>query len=406
MSSYTGLNLGSGASSQNSKPTFAPQPVPRNPALAFLLSLLLPGLGQFYCRKNSRAVWTLLFFIIGLGATVWLTLMLPATGLDMIWGILFRVAVFLYVFAFLDAYFTAREMTAGTDAFIAENPRVAAILNLLTRGFGYFYLGHRAAGFGVFIGVGIFQQIILAGMKSGGRENEAALGLFMEVILAGLAVDAYHRAKKSEKEILATIQPAPQPRALGGLPPAVPIALAIVFGIGYLGLNFVGFALPDYSTINQSPARISEEDQEVVYTNPDYGVVFRAPATWSLADQDTKRLVSARRKDNVCAADLRLGAWSPILSLSSYAKVVSANLERPDNKGSRLVQSRPTHLGGLAALDIMLAVERQGDQVTEHQIAARRGMTLYVLTTDSLTDSVSNCGADFRLMQQRLTLPK
>ena len=332
--------------------------------------------------------------------------MLPGSGLDMIWGILLRVAVFLYVFAFLDAYFTAREMTAGTDAFIAENPRVAAILNLLTRGFGYFYLGHRAAGFGVFIGLGIFQQIILAGMKSGGRENEAALGLFTEVILAGLAVDAYHRAKKSEKEILATIQLAPQPRAIRGLPPAVPIALAIVFGMGYLGLNFIGFALPDYSVINQTSARISQEDQEVVYANADYGVVFRAPATWSLADQDTKRLVTARRRDSVCAADLRLGAWSPILPLSSYAKALSANLERPENKGSHLVQSRPTQLGGLAASDFILVVESQGSQITEHQIAVRRGMTLYVLTTDSLTNSNSYCEADFRLMQQRLILPK
>lgn len=110
MSSYTGLNLSTGASAQMSKPSFAPQ---QNPTLAFLLSLLLPGPGQFYCRKNSRAVWTLLFFIIGLGATILLTQMFPGSDLGLLLGIPLRVAVFLYVFASLDTYFTAREMFSG-----------------------------------------------------------------------------------------------------------------------------------------------------------------------------------------------------------------------------------------------------------------------------------------------------
>src|SRR6266571_2660176 len=118
MSMPTGLNLGASAYVPASKPTFAPQPIPRNPALAFLLSLLLPGLGHFYCRKNSRGAWTLVFFLLALGVTIWLTPMLVGTDADLAafgWGILLRVAIFLYVFAFLDAYLTAREMTAGTD---------------------------------------------------------------------------------------------------------------------------------------------------------------------------------------------------------------------------------------------------------------------------------------------------
>src|SRR6266481_8886128 len=182
MSTPTGLNLGASTYVPVSKPTFTPQPVLGNPGLAFLLSLLLPGLGQFYCRKNSRGAWTLAFFLLSLGATIWLTPMLVGADSDLAafgWGILLRVAVFLYVFAFLDAYFTAREMSAGTDPFIAESPRVAAILNLLTRGFGYFYLGQRAAGFAVFLGLGIFQQVI---SKNVGQENQSGGGLFMEAV--------------------------------------------------------------------------------------------------------------------------------------------------------------------------------------------------------------------------------
>lgn len=406
MSTPFGLNLGASAYVPTSKPTFAPQPVPRNPALAFLLSLLLPGLGQFYCRKNSRGAWTLVFFLISLGVTIWLTPMLLGTDADLAafgWANSLRVAVFLYAFAFLDAYFTAREMSAGTDPFIAESPRVAAILNLLTRGFGYFYLGQRAAGFAVFLGLGFFQQMIVKNTSQG---DPVAGELFIEAVLAGLAIHAYSIARKREKEILATIEPAPQPAALGGPPPAVPLALAVLFAAGYLGLDFIPSFMPNYSAIDQTHAHISPGDQETVYTNPEYSVEFRAPASWTLADQDTRQLVSGRRDDNACVAEVRLAAWSPILPLRSYIRALSAHLEVPENKGSRIVQSASTTFGGLPALDIVLTLEQQGRQITEHKIVARKGMTLYILSTDSLTTSKASCQPDFDFIQQHLALPK
>ena len=38
---------------------FKPQPVPKSPFVAFLLSLVFPGAGQIYCGKTSRGLWTL-----------------------------------------------------------------------------------------------------------------------------------------------------------------------------------------------------------------------------------------------------------------------------------------------------------------------------------------------------------
>jgi TM2 domain-containing membrane protein YozV len=401
-----GLSLGGSTYVPASKPTFAAQPVPRNAALAFSLSLLLPGLGQFYCRKNSRGAWTLGFFLISFSLTIWLTPMLggeAAAAIALGWGVLLRVAVFLYGFAFLDAYFTAREMTAGTDPFIAESPRIAAILNLLTRGFGYFYLGQRAAGFAVFIGLGVFQRTILDSVTAG---NESVAPLAMEFVLAGLGIHAYSIARKREKEILATIEPPPQLAATTNLPAAVPVGLAILVAAAYVGLCCIGMFMPNYSAIDQTPARISSGDQGTVYTNPAYGIEFKAPTAWSLTDQDTKYPVGARRNDNVCAADLRLVAWSPILPVDSYARAVSAQLERPENKANRRVQNTPTTLSGLPARDIVLAIEQNGNHVTEHQIAVRKGMTLYILTTDSLTETAADCHSDFQFIQQHLTLPK
>src|SRR5215469_1651865 len=183
---------------ETSNVLFQPQPVPKSPLLAFLVSLIFPGAGQIYCGKTSRGLWTLAFFLPALATTVYLTRQLGSPeGMEVVfpWGIVLRIALFLYVFAFLDAFFTAREMTAGTDAFIAESPRIAAILNLLTRGFGYFYLGHRAAGFAVFIGLGIFLQSIL---NSASKGDPGVVGLFMEAVSAGLAIHAYGIARKRE----------------------------------------------------------------------------------------------------------------------------------------------------------------------------------------------------------------
>jgi hypothetical protein len=404
MSTPTGLNLGASTYVQTSKPTFAPQPVLRNPALAFLLSLFLPGLGQFYCRKKPRGAWILGFFLIALSTTIWLTPMLLSGGAAALgWGMALRIALFLYVFAFLDAFYTAREMTAGTDPFIAESPRVAAILNLLTRGFGYFYLGERTAGLVVFFGLGIFQQVAMNSLFKG---EEASGALFMETILAGLGVHAYAIGRRREKEILATIEPAPTIAAIGGLPPTVPIGLATLLGAAYLGLCSIPLLMPDYSAMNQVPAHIAQQEKETVYSNPAYGVEFRVPATWSLTNRETTRLVSGRRNDNVCVSDLRLAAWNPILPLGSYVHALSEQLEQPESKGSRLVQFSLATLGGLPARDIVITIDQHGNPLTEHQIVTRKRMTLYVLTTDSLTESTANCQSDFHFIQQHLGLPR
>jgi TM2 domain-containing membrane protein YozV len=48
---------------------FDPQPVPRNPLVAFLLSLVFPGAGQIYCHKTSRGLWTAAVFMPALALT-------------------------------------------------------------------------------------------------------------------------------------------------------------------------------------------------------------------------------------------------------------------------------------------------------------------------------------------------
>ena len=236
------------------------------------------------------------------------------------------------------------------------------------------------------------------------REDPAAGGLFMEVLLAGLAIHAYRIARTNEKRILATIDPAPQFDRIGGLPPAIPLALAVVFAAAYLGLCCIGFFLPDYSAINQTPAHISRKEHQVLYSNPEYGIEFSAPLGWTVADQGTKEVVSARRDDNVCGVSLRLGAWSPILPLGSYLHALSEQLQQPENRGSHFLRVAPAMLGGLSGRDIVLTIDQHGNPITEHQIIARKGMTLYILTLDSLPETATQCQSDFRFIKENFKL--
>ncbi len=115
----------------------------KKPGLAFLLSLLVPGAGHFYCGKTIAGIWTLGFFAAFVGVMRFVD---PQQSMNL-WGFCLRGAVVLYTYAFLDAYFSAREINAGTDSVMTgSNPRIAAVLNLLTNGFGYFYLGKRKQG--------------------------------------------------------------------------------------------------------------------------------------------------------------------------------------------------------------------------------------------------------------------
>ncbi len=270
------------------KAIFDPQPVPRSPLVAFILSLVLPGAGQIYCGKISRGIWTLAIFLPALALTVYFSLQIgSADGKVEVfsWGMLLRITLFLYVFAFLDAFFTAREMTAGTDAFIAESPRVAAILNLLTRGFGYFYLGQRKLGLTVFLGL-MFLQAPLA--------KTAVGNLILELISAAMGVHVYNIVRRTEKEILTTVRLPAAPASSTSLPWLVPIGFAVVLAAGYLALSVLGLLLPDYSHVDQSTARVSLDSQGVIYQNPAYEVSLRAPTSWTVTHDEPTYLTSFR----------------------------------------------------------------------------------------------------------------
>jgi TM2 domain-containing membrane protein YozV len=409
MDDGSSLSLGLTQASTAPSPTFAPQPVPKNPAIAFLLSLIFPGAGQFYCGKTSRGLWTLAIFFSSLAGTIYLT---PQLGrpegkvFALFWGVCLRISLFLYIFAFLDAFFTAREMTAGTDAFVAESPRVAAILNLLTRGFGYFYLGKRTIGFAVFIGLGLFQQMAMRSMTD--KSDAAGGGFFMELVQIGLAVDAYRIAREREKQILATVQLTS--RVANNLPTAIPVAFGLLLVAGYFAVTSSAFFLPNYTSINQSTARVSQNEQGTIYDNQEYGVSLAVPRSWTIEHGEPAYLALAIRDDHACSADLRPHAWSFLLGLGSDRGQLDYALSKNKSVTAKILDEQSVVLSGLSARDIRLSVKRERDSVIEHRIIARRGMTLYVLTTDQpaaddATPADPSCTSDLQFIRDHLRLP-
>ena len=134
----------------------------------------------------------------------------------------------LYAFAPYDAYETARELNAGMEADAGDNPRVAALLNLTTNGFGYVYLGNKL-GFGVFIL-----------MVTVGRVVAAKLPLVAEVFVAILAIHAWRIAQRSRDE---TYLPELRPSEETNLARAIPVAASLLILACYYGLVTVGQVL-------------------------------------------------------------------------------------------------------------------------------------------------------------------
>jgi TM2 domain-containing membrane protein YozV len=159
----------------------ATPPTKRSAGTAWLLSLLAPGAGQLYCGATTRGLATLLAFAGSVAILIFATGDLKVVGL--------RMAVMLYAFAGLDAYATAAELKMGIEADAPDNPRVAGVLNMMTNGLGYVYLGWKI-GFGTVLLLSAFWRTI-----------GAILPVVGEAVAIALATHAYLGAHKARAEI-------------------------------------------------------------------------------------------------------------------------------------------------------------------------------------------------------------
>lgn len=267
-------------------------PEHKSAGLAFLLSLLVPGAGQMYCGKVARGGVTLAFFALSVVLAV-VGFSVPDSMNQEILGVAMLAILVLYIFSFLDAYYVAREINAGTDPLVdANNPRVAATLNLLTNGFGYWYLGERTKGWIAFVVLGLVMRGVALAI------GNSSWSLLLLLIPCAMSLDAYRIARKQLAEARAEtpssvlMEPS---SAETRLPAAVPVAFAVVLALIIAGLIGIGLAVPRFDPIDQSRAVIDQGANPKRYENPTYGVRLLAPVGWEIRSSAKGYLAKAQK---------------------------------------------------------------------------------------------------------------
>ena len=213
----------------------APAPKRKSAGRAWLLSMILPGLGHLYCGLKLRGGLVMGFSVVGM-AVFWKSAAAMAAGdrsQEWLFGLAILYLPVLYVFGFLDAYFSAREINRGIDPTLVDSPRVACTLNILTSGFGYFYLGERVKGVAVF-GTMSVVQFAFPALLGGSPAVASATSIAGLVVVVALAADAYRIGRRSFNaqvaglDLVADANPSHLPAAV---PLAVGGAIAALFAL-------------------------------------------------------------------------------------------------------------------------------------------------------------------------------
>jgi len=338
------------------------------PALALLLSLLCPGLGHLYIGLFSRAAWIFISELLCLGLLAAQGPLQPAA--------VFSIPA-IYCFAMIDAYFGAREWNAGaTDLLERTNPRIVAVLNLLTKGFGYFYLGDRTKGVLCFFIVAAVQGLLQ-------QRPNVWTSILVPSLQVAIAIDGYRVARQSLRQEHPELEQKTTPDDSGdtaglidranpdGLQPSIARVLFIAIGLtlllGYATLLRInGHAVKSRGTLEQGPSGLTYTD-----TQEQYSVVL--PDGWSPLNPDTSQALFAGDGGSLLIHEQY--AFYPVSTLldatEKELRVQNPDLERAPCTAT-IGQRRA------ACLEIRYATKKM-THINQRFIAIRRGIKFFIL---------------------------
>jgi hypothetical protein len=338
-----------------------------SPLLALFLSFVFPGLGYFYLRAWRQAAWIMGLELLSLGVITAGTGQVHATAII--------AAPSLYLFAIIDAYFRAREWNAGvTSWMVGANPRVTAILNLLTKGFGYFYLGDRVKGVVCFVAMSATQAVLL--LHTNVWTQVLAISLQAAVALDGYRV-ARERLFQSHPElhslpigdagVSANVIDAANPdRFTPGLAMAFFAAFGVSMLIAYgslLALN--GHSVTSNGTLEDGPTGLT-------YRNSHEGIELTVPEGWT--PFSSKNTVTSLRDNGVSLLIQEQFATYPVESMLNQTEKDVRKLHP-----TAVLKPMTTNLAGRTASGFEVSYNN-GAGVLVHQrvFGLRRGLKIFI----------------------------
>lgn len=343
--------------------------IPKKAIVAFLLSLVLPGIGQVYAKRETAGWVTFAFFALSFLAAI---ASLFAGKVEAA-GTLIYFVISLYIFSFLDAYFAALEYNQGISSYlIGGNPRIACILNFFTNGIGYFYLGDRGKGLVIFVGLAILRQVLLR--VTGNNSWVSYLWIILQI---AMAFDAYRVARKRLLESFPQLANYSWRAATNGqLSPAVPISLAIMLVLPAIGLLILGGFAYKATGIHISAGDVQSTPEGIQYTNKNLELKLTLPDGWQITQSVGDTMIRAHKieqdGDGQCEIILlRQFSWS---SPESFQKDMERQLAR--KPGFSVYGHANGTLGNLPATRMQVGV---GTQLAEQITTAKIGMTIYTL---------------------------
>jgi hypothetical protein len=341
----------------------------RSPLLALVLSMVFPGLGHLYIGLRRNAAW-----IMGMEALC-LLFLLAGEGTLHANGVL--AVPILYCFAMADAFFSAREWNAGaTILLVGANPRIAAVLNLLTKGFGYFYLGDRTKGIVCFILTSAVQAALL--MKT--TVWTSILAITVQILIA---LDGYRVARQrlyaahpelapskamEDGNITTNVVDLANP---GGLKPSIALGFFVVFGaivlMGYGTLRALdGHTVRSHGSLEAGPEGTTFRDSKERIT-------ATLPGDWSPHhSEDSLLFVTAE------GSSLIMQEQFASYTVASLLKKTEENIKQRHPDATSIACR--TRLGSHAAGCFELSYRNsEGVLMTQRVTASRRFLKLLIL---------------------------
>jgi hypothetical protein len=308
----------------------------------------------------------------------------------------------VYVFASLDAYFTACEISGGLDEQSGQNPRVAAFLNFASFVGGYIYLRRTRRAVmvlaAVIVGLGVFSEMAFVSIWMD-FAVEASLGL--------LAIDAYRIQRRSlHKSSADPLRPTAASAAVGHageLSPKVPLGLAFVVALLYAGLVAAPLFVPDFSEISQAETVLLTRDNGRTYANSAHGIEAHIPHGWELDLSHPSYFFRAFRGEGGCRVDLYAEGTLPWLGaplrIQQFLEYMSTR------KHVRFVRQDESRVGSVPAHRLIFEGE-DGDRLTTYDyFVVRRPWSFYWFTSATYSDFSEPCLKDVDNIRRSLLLP-